>query len=455
MEMLDSGALNELKEGECTGERDEAHDSAFLRSVMMEIPEDEANNGSNPPRDAGTASVPHDTERAAATEQQGVAHSTSPEPYLSACSFPFPLQPATNYPSAPVAAVHQRPLDVEPDSNANGWHLPPGVAESLYAVPVDERRVLADSIRVEIFFEKVHPWIPIFHRPQFYQKHMHSAAPRTTVTTRGSATSEEALIFNCIFAFAARFSSSAYFESVSPRDRGAVFADRATALHDELLRAVEEPSLDYIKGCTLLAAYLFSAASCPRGSLLTGICIRLAYDLGLNSIDDESRDECIGMDCDNTSVEDWIRKEELRRVWWAIWELDTFGSTIACQPYGLDKRRIQVHLPVPDRNWFSGTPVASSPLGPRPGTAWKALKDSPNQDERAWFLISNYLMACAHDVERQPSGVSPEGRAELEHALGCFNLTLPSHFHLGSFYFDHEHVAQSNYILSTHMMLLV
>ncbi|EXJ68793.1 uncharacterized protein A1O5_07724 [Cladophialophora psammophila CBS 110553] len=62
-------------------------------------------------------------------------------------------------------------------------------------------------------------------------------------------------------------------------------------------------------------------------------------------------------------------------------------------------------------------------------------------------------MACAHDAERRPTIISSEEMAELEYALGCFNLALPTHFHLCTFSFDDEDFAKSNYILSTQLMI--
>lgn len=317
------------------------------------------------------------------------------------------------------------------------------------------KHILIHVLSVDTFFEMVQSWLLLFHRPTFYQKYMPIVNGQETIIARSKVNAEEELMLNSMFALASRFSTATYFGHDPPADRGVNFALRATTLHRKLTPTVDEPTLDYINGCILLAFYHYTSGSFARGSLLTGMCVRFAYDIGLNNIDRDiiraDRDEHSGLQW--SSVEEWVYLEGLRRTWWAIWELDTFGATVSCRPYSIDRRRSDVLLPVSDANWFASIPVASAFLGCRPNTAWKSLQGCPNQDARAWFLLSNHLMAFACDAAQQATGIPAAEKKELESALCCFDLALPAQFHLSSFHFDHENFARSNWIVSTHLMI--
>jgi hypothetical protein len=107
------------------------------------------------------------------------------------------------------------------------------------------------------------------------------------------------------------------------------------------------------------------------GSLLTSVRVRFAYDVGLNEVDgDQPFDD--GAECseDPSYSDAWIRKEELRRLWWSILELETFVATLSRQPYLIERGEIKVFLPVSDKQWFSGDPIRSSPLHHEPGNVW-------------------------------------------------------------------------------------
>ena len=234
------------------------------------------------------------------------------------------------------------------------------------------------------------------------------------------------------------------------------FGKVAKSIYEESTRANQQgtPSLAYLQGCILLAFFCNTSEPCSYGWILIGVCTRLAYDLGLNNMDEE-------IIADNgpeikqwNSVEDWVSREELRRAWWSVWELDTFASTMSARPYTIDRHRMQVLLPASDENWYSATPIASAPIGPTATTAWKSLKDSPNQDKRAWFLVTNFLMELAYELWVQRN-ISLQAKEDMERALSCFALILPDDFHLssGSLVFDDNQYKSSNWIILTNIML--
>jgi hypothetical protein len=330
--------------------------------------------------------------------------------------------------------------------------VPTSVADELYDCHPHSCNHLLTRSSIELFFEKIHGFVPIFHRPRFYAQ----LAQRPAEERFTALSIESAFILNGMFALAARFSTSGFFSGIPVKERGDGFALQAQSLYQDCIRAseLEIPSLAYLQGAILLNFYQSVSGPNARTWVLTGLCCRLAYDLGLNTLDDDILGKSQTKEVQWSSVEDWVQREELRRAWWSVWELDTFSSTLSCRPFTIDRNRMQVLLPAPDKEWFSETPIASAGIGSTPLSAWKSLQGSPNQDVRAWFLVCNFLMELAHEMSQKTS-ISPQVKRDMESALSCFALVLPGEFHLssGSLIFDEENYTKSNWIIATNLML--
>jgi hypothetical protein len=150
----------------------------------------------------------------------------------------------------------------------------------------------------------------------------------------------------------------------------------------------------------------------------------------------------------------WTRQEERRRLWWSIWELDSFAAAVACRRPTVDKRNMQVMIPVSDENWFSDTPVESDILDPSSSKSWRTLEKRENQDPRAWYLVANFILLSAHDLAQSKNSSQEEARA-LETAVACFFLIFPSDFNISSasLSFTKERYQRSNWIISINIML--
>ncbi|KAJ4263296.1 hypothetical protein NW762_006114 [Fusarium torreyae] len=257
---------------------------------------------------------------------------------------------------------------------------------------------------------------------------------------------QDALLIHGMLALAARHSSNACLAEIPAPDRADQFVKEATALYGKLRGAEEPPSIKYLQGCVLLAVNLAAAGPCHRTWILTGVCVRMAYDLDLCNMDD-------GGDTWEDAAE-WVAMEERRRLFWIVWELDSFVSAITRRPSAINRQRVAVLLPSSDEAWFAQDPVKSSLLGTRPSEAWKSLVDSPNQDERAWFLIANYLMAVAYEMKTNQRTHQAD-RDELIDALTCFNIVITQRFslenHVGLF--DLNDFTKYNWIIGMHLML--
>ncbi|KAJ9617143.1 hypothetical protein H2200_000864 [Cladophialophora chaetospira] len=325
-------------------------------------------------------------------------------------------------------------------SGDNGWFIPDEVACELIA----------------LFFDIIRHWIPLLHGPQFYEKYVKTEARRPRLLKRQSVKDHDAFMINCMFALAARFSRSRFFADTDPLARGQAFAERAAAIKDLILKVVEEPSLEFVKGCVMLAFYDLTAGHAAPAALLTSVCVRFAYDLGLDAIDDDCELSEDGSSHDHATedVETWVHKEELRRLWWSIYELDCAVSTFSQQPYGIERGTMKVFLPVSDHHWFDQLPLRSSHLIQSASETWKSLQGCKNQSPRAWYLVTNYLKSCLADAARHSKQHTPEKLTALEHALACHKLALPATFQLRSLSIEDKSFGDSNWIISTNFMLL-
>lgn len=310
-------------------------------------------------------------------------------------------------------------------------------------------------IRIELFFARVSSFLPIFHRPRFYARYVPQHVSDGERFRQLDL--ESALILNGIMSLSARFSTSPYWSAITPNERGEVFAQKAKSIFaDATSQEDRTPTLSYLQGCILLAFYHHTNSPSSFGWMLSGVCMRLAYDLGINYVDEDLVGHSTFDRPQWSSAEDWVVREEKRRAFWSVWELDAFPSTMSRRPYAIDRNKIKALLPASDEHWFAAEPIASAFVGSTPATAWKSLQGSPNQTERAWFLVANSLMVLASDMVEQ-KGVSQQAKEEMESVLSCFALSLPEQFRVTSNppVFNEQTFASSNWIMATNIMLTV
>lgn len=314
---------------------------------------------------------------------------------------------------------------------------------------------LANSIRINLYFLRVQRYVPLLHEPRFRQK-LEVGDLGNEVFTRLSI--EDALILTAMMALSARFSNNAFFTSKTPNDKGRTFARKATKLYAEALQsdAMDECSLSFLQGCVLLAFYQQTYESTTRGWLLIGTCCRLAIDLGLDMVDKDV--QLSGMTPklgEQDPAHLWSQKEEKRRTWWLVWELDVFAATVLRRPQAINNDQMHVLLPVSDALWFSDTPTESTFIQVDLFHTWQTLECCPNADERAWFLVTSFLMARAANLASPQCNLTLQDILNFESTLNCFALLLPESFHLDFMRtpFDEGNFPGNNWILLTIFML--
>lgn len=339
-------------------------------------------------------------------------------------------------------------FDSPPERPINTQHSPTrGAEESSLGSrpPTEERWTIFHDLAfhlVEVYFENIAPWLPVLHQPRFLQH-------CTRILTLGpdalaNAMQEDIFTLLGIFALAARYSSQDYHWAVPPQERVHIYAQEARKEYKKNGPPLE-PSLPYLQGCIILASYFYTSGLSLQGSILVGVCINLAVELDLPRLDEDAVSDF------SLNATD---QEERRRAWWAIWELDTFGSMLLMRPFAIDRRHVRVRLPVSDQGWYNGTSVDSEVVHFHTGDDWESLRSSPNQSPRAWFLVANHILSKVYDRLLLTETTSATKFECLQNEIGCMKLSFPSTFHLRATYLDLANgTTANNWIIGTHLLL--
>lgn len=285
--------------------------------------------------------------------------------------------------------------------------------------------------------------INLFREPQFGNR-LHRKVPCTHVCALLAAISAYAAQF-CPEEVKKQWDNEGFNDKL-PSEH---FQTLALAYVDEALKECgdEPPSLCILQALVIATHLQLTQGVRGKAWRSLGTCVRLAYELNLHLIDFDREQ------IDNIDVEKWCWREEKRRAWWAIWEMDVFASTIRRTPSAIDWSQMETLLPVEDKHWFSGRVQPSCFMERDPIHRWKALHVSGNRSPKAWFLVINSLMKDAqtissprsipnrtpcHKDHPQRSGLqdglkritalSDEANQKLEtlaNSVQCFSMVLP------------------------------
>lgn len=160
----------------------------------------------------------------------------------------------------------------------------------------------------------------------------------------------------------------------------------------ELTDLKSPPPLLLLQSMVLLSFYELTESADGRGWRSLGLLVHIAYELWLHLVDSNA------IDAPDIHPDTWSAKEECRRTWWAIWELDVFSSTVRCVSTAIDWNQNWTMLPVDDESWLEKKPRASCYLVADPMQRFKSLQNCKNQSAKAWFIVVNSLMRTAYCV---------------------------------------------------------
>jgi hypothetical protein len=124
------------------------------------------------------------------------------------------------------------------------------------------------------YFDKIQCFLPLVHRPRFYEIYVASADTFGQQYTNLAA--ESVLLLNTMFDLSARFSTDPTFVDHPPSERGNLFIQRAMLVYD---KDIENgfSSLRHLQSLILLAYNILLAGPSAQGWTIAGQCFRLAF----------------------------------------------------------------------------------------------------------------------------------------------------------------------------------
>ncbi|KAM6478598.1 fungal-specific transcription factor domain-containing protein [Trichoderma sp. SZMC 28011] len=302
---------------------------------------------------------------------------------------------------------------------------------------------------VEVYFESIQPEFPLLHRPSLLEG-LYSGS---LLTERHSP-----LLLNALFSLASKFTDdpqvhsfdlslaqclsgaesprTAHTRKTSRRERGRGFSRRAGELFEDTTHEYEnleldaniadKPSILLIQGAILLSYAELSRGAVHRAYSLISKCVRAAYDAGLDRIDSAENLQSVDPILYHQTT-DW-RKEELRRAWWCIWELESFVCNILCRTQITNLTNCQTKLPMDDMDWYEGIEIPSYFL-PNSFEQWSRLDiASPHISILAHRIVALHFLLAIVGLEGKESSDLSTAYSEIERCVTIWRKSLPPEF---------------------------
>ena len=172
-----------------------------------------------------------------------------------------------------------------------------------------------------IYFEKVHPSLPMLHKYRYFASMSLAPQARPPVCLRyamwslAAAITEKYMHHQDIFYRRAR----KYIDLDEMKGAGEGFV-----------------SLAHAQTWVLISAYEFKMMYFPRAWMSVGRAARLVLMMGLNRIDGSGMDvkQCL------PPARDWTEGEERRRAFWMAYCVDRYASIGTGWPMSIDERDV-------------------------------------------------------------------------------------------------------------------
>ena len=178
----------------------------------------------------------------------------------------------------------------------------------------------------QIYFEKIHPSLPMIHKARYLSSMDLAPHMRPAVCLRYSMWTHACAITSKYAAYTEHFYQRARKYAEQDEMRG----------HGESMI-----TLGHCQAWTLIACYEFRMMYFPRAWMSIGRASRLALMMGLH------RQDRLGLDVKQTlpPPRDWTDREERRRTFWMAYCQDRYASIGTGWPMTLDEADILTNLP--------------------------------------------------------------------------------------------------------------
>lgn len=201
---------------------------------------------------------------------------------------------------------------------------------------------------VEIYFAKIHPWIPMLH-VRIFRERMGDDRERPQLTT----------IFHAIVSLCARFSNDSRLGTSEEKARIAKNSKQVV-----LLRSMESFSVENLQALIICAFDTLGSGRGPSAWSIVGSMTRTVEQLQLSVEEDDqpaaaSDRVMIKRIAFLPPARSWSEREERRRVFWNIFLMDRFCSIATGWHFSLTSADVRMRLPCEGALWEAGQPLAT------------------------------------------------------------------------------------------------
>ncbi|KAI5800097.1 fungal-specific transcription factor domain-containing protein [Geopyxis carbonaria] len=306
-----------------------------------------------------------------------------------------------------------------PESPNMSWagNIDPSLSWEMVAMGMEESLPSIETVDAlhTIYFEKIHPSIPIIHRGRYFASLdmapnlRPSIALRYAMWTLAASVSEQYANMQTHYYHLSR----KYLEDAEMKGHGEGVISMCTC-----------------QAWSLISTYEFKLMYFPRAWLSTGRATRLAQMMGLHRLDGQGLEvkQCLPV------PKDWIEKEERRRTFWHIFCVDRYASMGTGWPMTIEERDILTNLPVTDDAFDRGrtskgmslkeamTAEGAAMISPFGGVCLMASMFGRN--------LTHLHRPDADDKDDSLNGEFWRRHRQMDNILLNIALSLPSHFRL-------------------------
>ncbi|KAI9735208.1 MAG: hypothetical protein M1834_001798 [Cirrosporium novae-zelandiae] len=267
----------------------------------------------------------------------------------------------------------------------------------------------------QIYFEKIHPSVPMIHRPRYFAALNLAPHMRPPICLRYIMWSLAASVTDKYFSLQEHFYHRArkYIQQDEMKGHG---ESTITVAHSQCW--------------TLIATYEFKMMYFPRAWVSTGRSVRLAQMMGMHRLDGVGLDvkQCL------PAPRDWTEREERRRTFWMAYCEDRYASIGTGWPMTIDEKDIMTNLPASEEAFEKSKPQ-------RTVTLQEVL--TPEGASKISAFAGVVVVAClfgrnlthlhrpdANDNDEDLNGEFWKRHRQLDNVLLNIQLSLPSHLRI-------------------------
>lgn len=195
----------------------------------------------------------------------------------------------------------------------------------------------------QAYFEKVHPSVPMIHRPRYYAAMNLAPHMRPPVCLRYAMWCNAAAVTE-------RF--EALQEHFYMRARKYIQQDEMRGHGESMI------TVSHCQTWALLATYEFKLMYFPRAWMSAGRACRMSQMMGLHRMDGTGLDvkQCL------PPPKDWTEREERRRTFWMSFAIDRYSSIGTGWPMTIDEKDIMTKLPSEEESYEFSKPASTMSL---------------------------------------------------------------------------------------------